>query len=90
MPTEQYPETPVIKGHDFNSGRDIDAIMASMYTTGFQATALGQAVNEVNRMVRHGCSAWGGPFLCCASGSGWHGCMGCFSTDTGPSWLHRR
>ena len=61
MPTERYPETPVIKGHDFNSGRDIDAIMASMYTTGFQATALGQAVNEVNRMVRHGCSAWGGP-----------------------------
>jgi deoxyhypusine synthase len=42
----------VIKGHDFNSGRDIDLIMSSMLTTGFQATSLGQAVEEINRMVR--------------------------------------
>ena len=52
VPTEKFPETPEIKGHDFNTGRDIDSIMQSMFTTGFQATALGQAVNEINRMVR--------------------------------------
>ena len=51
VPTERYPETPAIKGHDFNSGRDIDLIMSSMLTTGFQATSLGQAVAEINRMV---------------------------------------
>jgi hypothetical protein len=29
--------------------------MAAMMTSGFQATALGQAVEEVNRMVRSSC-----------------------------------
>lgn len=48
---ESIPDTPVIRGYDFNTGRDLDGLMASMLTTGFQATALGQAVNEVNRMV---------------------------------------
>ncbi|GAX73928.1 hypothetical protein CEUSTIGMA_g1378.t1 [Chlamydomonas eustigma] len=51
MPTERMPETPVIKGHDFNKGNDLDSIMQSMLTTGFQATAVGQAVNEINRMI---------------------------------------
>jgi hypothetical protein len=50
--TETIPDTPVIRGHDFNSGRSLDQIMESMLTTGFQATTLGQAINEVNRMVR--------------------------------------
>jgi hypothetical protein len=44
--------TPVIKGWDFNDGASLDGIMASMLTTGCQASALGQAVIEVNRMVR--------------------------------------
>ena len=43
--------TPIIKGWDFNDGASLDGIMAAMLTTGCQATALGQAVNEVNRMV---------------------------------------
>jgi hypothetical protein len=51
VPTNVIPDTPVIKGHDFSQGSDIDGIMAAMLTSGFQATALGQAVNEVNRMV---------------------------------------
>jgi deoxyhypusine synthase len=45
------PATPAIRGYDFNAGVDFDKLMAAMMTTGFQATALGQAVEEVNRMV---------------------------------------
>lgn len=51
VPTETVPDTPIIKGHDFSSGGDIDAIMGAMITSGFQATALGQAIEEVNRMI---------------------------------------
>lgn len=28
--------TPVVKGYDFNTGRDLDGIMAAAMTTGFQ------------------------------------------------------
>lgn len=52
VPTETIPDTPVISGHDFSKGADLDSIMSAMITSGFQATALGQAINEVNRMVR--------------------------------------
>ena len=37
-----FHQSPVIRGHDFNMGSDIDSIMNAMLTTGFQATALGQ------------------------------------------------
>ncbi|GFR42296.1 hypothetical protein Agub_g3194 [Astrephomene gubernaculifera] len=50
--TDVVPSTPVIRGIDFASSEaDLDCIMSSMLTTGFQATSLGQAVDEVNRMV---------------------------------------
>jgi len=52
VPTETIPDSAVISGYDFNTGRDLDALMGAMMTSGFQATALGQAVEEVNRMVR--------------------------------------
>eukprot|EP00798_Chlamydomonas_sp_ICE-L_P021735 gene21735-28757_t len=52
IPTNVLPDTKVIRGHDFDKGRDIDALMESMLTTGFQATSLGQAIHEVNRMWR--------------------------------------
>lgn len=51
VPTETVPDTPIIRGHDFEKGRDLDSIMDSMLTTGFQATTFGQAINEVNRMI---------------------------------------
>jgi hypothetical protein len=51
VPTNTIPDTPIIKGHDFDQGNDLDSIMSAMVTSGFQATALGQAINEVNRMV---------------------------------------
>ena len=28
--------TPIVKGYDFNTGRDLDGIMAAAMTTGFQ------------------------------------------------------
>lgn len=60
VPTETIPDTPVICGHDFSKACDVDSIMSSMLTSGFQATALGQAIIEVNRMVSIGaaCSSW--------------------------------
>ena len=42
----------VIHGHDFNTGSSLDAILSSMLTTGCQASHLGKAIAEVNRMVR--------------------------------------
>jgi hypothetical protein len=45
-----------VSGYDFNHGLDLQALLRSMYTTGFQASHLGQAVEEVNRMV----SKWNG------------------------------
>lgn len=45
-------DTPKIKGYDFEKGRDLDSLMDSMLYSGFQASALGQAIVEVNRMVR--------------------------------------
>src|SRR5210317_2034535 len=52
---------PTCKGHDFNSSinsssskdadtSQLDSIMQSMLYTGFQATNVGKAVNEINRM----------------------------------------
>ncbi len=51
IPNNTIPDTPVIKGYDFAAGSNLDGIMNAMLTSGFQATALGQAVNEINRMV---------------------------------------
>ncbi|KAG2423829.1 hypothetical protein HXX76_014989 [Chlamydomonas incerta] len=50
--TDVVPSTPVVKGFDFaTASPSLDNLMAAMLTTGFQATSLGQAVNEVNRMI---------------------------------------
>lgn len=50
--TEETPTSPTVVGYDWNTGRDLDGLMESMMRTGFQATCLGQAIHEVNRMVR--------------------------------------
>lgn len=52
MQSEELPEDAVeIRGHDFNNGSDMDTVMRSMISTGLQATALGQAIEEVRRML---------------------------------------
>lgn len=51
--SEPLPDgTPTVRGHDFETGRDLDAIMEAMLRSGFQATNMGQAINVVNDMVR--------------------------------------
>eukprot|EP00958_Prasinococcus_capsulatus_P017905 scaffold2051_cov389-Prasinococcus_capsulatus_cf.AAC.14 len=50
--SESLPEdTPVIKGYDFNNGIDHKQLLESYFNSGFQATAYGQAVKEVRRML---------------------------------------
>eukprot|EP00051_Salpingoeca_urceolata_P011976 m.148887 g.148887 ORF g.148887 m.148887 type:complete len:389 (-) comp17331_c0_seq5:38-1204(-) len=49
--SEELPKDAIkIKGYDFNKGLDYSALLASYLTTGFQASAFGRAVLEVNRM----------------------------------------
>ncbi|GAB4820672.1 hypothetical protein N2152v2_007718 [Parachlorella kessleri] len=52
VPSEQLPEDAVrIHGWDFNRGNTLDALLGSLLHTGLQASALGQAIHEVNRML---------------------------------------
>lgn len=47
------PETPQCRGHDFSAQPNtIEAIVGSMLTTGFQATNLARAVEQINQMRR--------------------------------------
>uniref|UniRef100_A0A6J0TCD4 Deoxyhypusine synthase isoform X2 n=1 Tax=Pogona vitticeps TaxID=103695 RepID=A0A6J0TCD4_9SAUR len=51
-PSEGLPEgSQTVRGYDFDCGLDYHALLQSYFTTGFQATSFGQAVNEINRMV---------------------------------------
>eukprot|EP01095_Lingulamoeba_sp_RSL-Kostka_P011119 TRINITY_DN4156_c0_g1_i1.p1 TRINITY_DN4156_c0_g1~~TRINITY_DN4156_c0_g1_i1.p1 ORF type:complete len:389 (-),score=156.29 TRINITY_DN4156_c0_g1_i1:96-1262(-) len=43
--------TPICKGYDFNKGVDYSELMKSYVTTGFQATNLGLAIEEINKMI---------------------------------------
>ena len=49
---EEIPETPIVKGYDFNNGIDLGALLDSYKTVGFQSTNFGNAVDEVNRMLK--------------------------------------
>ncbi|EGD79119.1 deoxyhypusine synthase [Salpingoeca rosetta] len=50
--SEPMPEDAVkVKGYDFNQGVDHDKLLQSFLTTGFQATNLGLAIEEVQRML---------------------------------------
>jgi len=41
-----------VEGYDFNKGLDYNAVFATLKSTGFQATSLGQAIDEVNNMIK--------------------------------------
>jgi len=41
----------VVRGYDFNKGKDMDALLDSYKYIGFQASSLGKAIEEVNRMI---------------------------------------
>ena len=40
----------ICEGHDFDTSNSIDSVMELVLRTGFQATNLGKAVEEVRRM----------------------------------------
>ncbi|CAL8306131.1 unnamed protein product [Merluccius merluccius] len=44
-------DMPKIRGYDFNKGVDHQALLQSYMTTGFQASNMGLAINEINRMI---------------------------------------
>ena len=41
-----------VEGYNFDKGLDYEAMFKTYISTGFQATALGQAIEEVNRMIK--------------------------------------
>lgn len=45
------PESAQVQGYDFNRGVDYHALLEAYGTTGFQATNLGRAVQQVNAMI---------------------------------------
>ena len=40
-----------VRGYDLNEGINYEKMLATYLNTGFQATNLGKAINEINRMV---------------------------------------
>ncbi|XP_029364037.1 deoxyhypusine synthase [Echeneis naucrates] len=51
-PSCDLPEDMLkIKGYDFNQGVDLQAVLKSYLTTGFQASSLGLAIQEINHMI---------------------------------------
>ncbi|KAI8829291.1 deoxyhypusine synthase-like protein [Chytriomyces cf. hyalinus JEL632] len=51
-PSVEMPASAVsVKGYDFNNGINHGAVIRSMITTGFQATSVGEAICEINRMI---------------------------------------
>lgn len=43
---------PEVKGYDFNKGLDYEAVFKTYIHSGFQATNLGLAIDEVNKMIK--------------------------------------
>lgn len=43
--------TTEVRGYDFNNGVNYSEIFGSYLRTGFQATSIGQAIDQINKMV---------------------------------------
>jgi len=50
--SKDITEREEVHGYDFNKGIDYEKIFATYRHTGFQATNLGLAIEEVNRMIK--------------------------------------
>lgn len=46
----EEPDLPEIRGYDFEEGLDFDKFLSSYYTTGFQASNIGKAIDIIKRM----------------------------------------
>lgn len=53
MPSEDITieNRKVCRGYDLDNGRDFDALLNTYIHSGFQATAFGEAIEEINKMV---------------------------------------
>ncbi|XP_049416574.1 deoxyhypusine synthase-like [Epinephelus fuscoguttatus] len=52
MPSCEIPEDMLkIRGYDFNEGVDLQAVLKTYITTGFQASSMGLAIQEINKMI---------------------------------------
>lgn len=52
--SEKLPDvTPIVKGYDWNNGINYDQLLGSYLHSGFQATNLGLAIEEINKMVNY-------------------------------------
>lgn len=50
--SEKLPDvTPIVEGYEWNNGIDYDQLLGSYLNCGFQATNLGKAIDEINKMV---------------------------------------
>ena len=57
MQSTDISEVPAVVGHDFNISNNLEEVIKSFYTTGFQATNMAQAITILNDMVIS-ISAW--------------------------------
>eukprot|EP01120_Amphizonella_sp_Union-15-10_P013136 TRINITY_DN6069_c0_g1_i1.p1 TRINITY_DN6069_c0_g1~~TRINITY_DN6069_c0_g1_i1.p1 ORF type:complete len:372 (-),score=65.73 TRINITY_DN6069_c0_g1_i1:127-1242(-) len=52
VPSIPVPDNATkVRGYDFSSGVDYDALLQTYKTVGFQATAFGLAIEEINKMI---------------------------------------
>ncbi|EGC38738.1 hypothetical protein DICPUDRAFT_75703 [Dictyostelium purpureum] len=49
---EDLKNRSVVKGYDFNEGLDYGKLFESYKNTGFQASAVGNAIDEINKMIQ--------------------------------------
>ncbi|KAF2068452.1 hypothetical protein CYY_010222 [Polysphondylium violaceum] len=49
---EELKGKPKIQGYDFNQGVDYEKLFESFKTTGFQASAVGSAIEEIKKMIQ--------------------------------------
>uniref|UniRef100_A0A2A4JHM6 deoxyhypusine synthase n=1 Tax=Heliothis virescens TaxID=7102 RepID=A0A2A4JHM6_HELVI len=53
LPSQELPaETPIVSGYDWENGTDYNKILESFTRSGFQATNFGNAVQEINKMLK--------------------------------------
>ncbi|CAB1459100.1 unnamed protein product [Pleuronectes platessa] len=50
--TLTLPDTPKVQGYDFNQGVDHHALLQSFLSTGFQATNVALAIQQINSMIK--------------------------------------
>ena len=51
--TPMETNVPTVKGVDFNHPFDLSSILSNYGTMGYQATAMKNAIDEINKMVRN-------------------------------------